>query len=166
MSEYQKQLTQHQAALAELNKQLPQLRATAREAEQTFSKSRAGKPRFPHELVAPYTNAKAAIDQHNAEINRLRGLVSWEEGVRSASSDIRKAQKEAMRTQGELTKLVEKRTKISSKLEKAQREQRGEIEKLKPLNNVPPTHTQQHWPTATTQPKSVPKRLSSKHRKQ
>lgn len=129
MSEYQKQLTQHQAALAELNKQLPQLRATAREAEQTFSKSRAGKPRFPHELVAPYTNAKAAIDQHNAEINRLRGLVSWEEGVRSASSDIRKAQKEAMCTQGELTKLVEKRTKISSKLEKAQREQRGEIEK-------------------------------------
>nr|BFE94187.1 hypothetical protein GCM10020185_47230 [Pseudomonas brassicacearum subsp. brassicacearum] len=64
-----------------------------------------------------------------------------------------------MHTQGELTKLVEKRTKISSKLEKAQREQRGEIEKkLKPLNNVPPTHTQQHWPTVTTQPKSVPKK--------
>lgn len=34
-----------------------------------------------------------------------------------------------MHTQGVLTKLVEKRTKISSKLEKAQREQRSEIEK-------------------------------------
>ncbi|MCU0072944.1 hypothetical protein N8H71_15215 [Pseudomonas koreensis] len=129
MSEYQKQLKQHQIDIEQLKKQLPSLRENAQEAKKAFARSRAGRPEYPHEIVDAYNNVKTAIEAHTSEIKRLQILIEWEDGVRFANTNIKKAQKEISQAQTDLQKLQDKRAKLSTKLQKLENEKRTEIEK-------------------------------------
>jgi chromosome segregation ATPase len=129
MSDYQKQLKQHQTDIEQLKKQLPSLRANAQEAKKEFARSRAGRPVYPHEIVSAYNDAKTAIEEHTSEIKRLQILIDWEDGVRFANTNIKKAQKEISQAQTDLQKLQDKRVKLSTKLQKLENEKRTEIQK-------------------------------------
>jgi DNA repair exonuclease SbcCD ATPase subunit len=108
-------LKQCQTELASLKKDLPKLKAVADEAEKTFANSRQGRPVYPRDQIGPYSNAKARIDELSREIQRLHGLVNWEEGVKSASENVRLARKDIAKVHGEIKSLREKREKLESK---------------------------------------------------
>lgn len=115
MSTNSSMLKQCQAELARLKKDLPQLKAVADEAEKTFANSRQGRPVYPRDQIAPYSNAKAKIDELSREIPRLQGLVNWEEGIKSASENVRLAKKDIAKTQSEIKTLRDKRENLESK---------------------------------------------------
>lgn len=108
-------LKQCQTELASLKKDLPRLKSVADEAEKTFANSRQGRPVYPRDQIAPYSNAKAKIDELSREISRLQGLVSWEEGVTFASENVRQARKDIAKTHSEIKSLREKREELESK---------------------------------------------------
>lgn len=115
MSTNSSMLKQCQTELAILKKDLPRLKAVADEAEKKFANSRQGRPVYPRDQIAPYSNAKVKIDELSREIPRLQGLVSWEEGVKSASENVRQARKDIAKTQSEIKSLREKRETLESK---------------------------------------------------
>ncbi|MFJ7787173.1 hypothetical protein [Pseudomonas sp. NPDC096925] len=115
MSTNSSMLEQCQTELASLKKDLPRLKAVADEAEKTFANSRQGRPVYPRDQIAPYSNAKAKIDELSREIPRLQGLVSWEEGVKYASENVRQARKDIAKIQSEIKSLREKRQMLESK---------------------------------------------------
>lgn len=108
-------LKQCQAELASLKKDLPRLKAVADEAEKTFANSRQGRPVYPRDQIAPYSNAKAKIDELSREIARLQRLVDWEDGVKFASENVRLAKKDIAKTQSEIKSLCDKRENLESK---------------------------------------------------
>ena len=115
MSTNSSMLKQCQTELASLKKDLPRLKAVADEAEKTFANSRQGRPVYPRDQIAPYSNAKAKIDELSREIPRLQSLVSWEEGVKYASENMRQARKDIAKIQSEIKSLREKRETLESK---------------------------------------------------
>ncbi|GLO20097.1 TPA: hypothetical protein QEM53_004317 [Pseudomonas putida] len=115
MSTNSTMLKQCQAELTSLKKDLPRLKAVADEAEKTFANSRQGRPVYPRDQIAPYSNAKTKIDELSREIPRLQGLVSWEEGVKSAAENVRQARKDIAKIQSEIKNLREKRETLESK---------------------------------------------------
>ncbi|CAK9887515.1 hypothetical protein [Pseudomonas fluorescens] len=115
MSKNSSMLKQCQVELAGLKKDLPRLKAVADEAEKTFANSRQGRPVYPRDQIAPYSNAKAKIDELSREIPRLQGLVNWEEGIKSASETVHLARKEIAKTQSEIKTLRDKRETLESK---------------------------------------------------
>ncbi|ENB9665331.1 MULTISPECIES: hypothetical protein [Pseudomonas] len=115
MSTNSSMLKQCQAELASLKKDLPRLKAVADEAEKTFANSRQGRPVYPRDQIAPYSNAKAKIDELSREIPRLQGLVSWEDGVKFASENVRQAKKDIAKIQSEIKSLREKREMLEFK---------------------------------------------------
>lgn len=115
MSKNSSMLKQCQAELASLKKDLPRLKAIADEAEKTFANSRQGRPVYPRDQIAPYSNAKAKIDELSREIARLQRLVDWEDGVKFASENVRLAKNDIAKTQGEIKALCDKRENLESK---------------------------------------------------
>jgi chromosome segregation ATPase len=129
MSDYQKQIKQHQIEMEQLEKQLPKLTTAAKEAKRLYAHTRHNRAPYPHEVINTLSNAKSEIARHASEIKRLQALVDWEDGIRLAGTNIKKAQKEISQVQSDLRKLQEKRTKLSAKLQKLKEEKRTEIEK-------------------------------------
>ncbi|POA26576.1 MULTISPECIES: hypothetical protein [unclassified Pseudomonas] len=131
MSDYQKQIKQHQIEMEQLEKQLPKLAKAAKEAKSLYAHTRHNRAPYPHGVINDLSNAKSEIARHASEIRRLQTLVDWEDGIRSAGSNIKKAQKEISQVQNDLRKQQDKRAKLSSKLERLEEEKRTEIEKAR-----------------------------------
>jgi len=129
MSDYQKQIKQHQVEMEQLEKQLPKLTTAAKEAKRLYAHTRHNRAPYPHEVINTLNNAKSEIARHASEIRRLQALVDWEDGIRFAGTNIKKAQKEISQVQSDLRKQQEKRTKLSAKLQRLKEEKRTEIEK-------------------------------------
>ncbi|WDG47203.1 hypothetical protein [Pseudomonas chlororaphis] len=129
MSEYKKQLKQHQTEVEQLKKQLPALDAAAKEAIERFEMSRINRAQYPYEPINARNNVKSKIEGHIAEIKRLQVLIEWEDGVQFATENIKTAQKESRQAQAELRKLQDKRAKVLSKLERLEKDRKDQIEK-------------------------------------
>ncbi|MHA6183445.1 hypothetical protein [Pseudomonas mohnii] len=129
MSDYQKQIKQHQIEMEQLEKQLPKLTTAAKEAKSLYAQTRHNRAPYPHDVINALSNAKSEIARYASEIRRLQTLIDWEDGIRSAGSNIKKAQKEISQIQNDLRKQQDKRAKLSSKLERLEEEKRTEIEK-------------------------------------
>ncbi|AZD10317.1 hypothetical protein C4K26_4938 [Pseudomonas chlororaphis] len=129
MSEYKKQLKQHQTEVEQLKKQLPALAAAAKEAIARFEMSRLNRAQYPHETTSAHNNMKSKIEGHIAEIKRLQVLIEWEDGVQFATENIKTAQKDSRQAQAELRKLQDKRAKVLSKLERLEKDRKDQIEK-------------------------------------
>lgn len=128
MTDNMKQLKHRLAEIARLNEQLPQLKQSADAALAMFKSSRASRPAYPHEALAPYSQAKTEIEEHRKEVARLQRLVEWEEGVKNAPASIKAARKAMDTAQAELRQLEAKRTALAGKLESMQASQRHERE--------------------------------------
>lgn len=128
MTDYAKQLKQHQAEIESITKQLPQLKQTADHAMQVYASSRTNRPAYPHEAVDAYEGAKAAIEEHHKEAAQLQRFVEWEDNVKSAPASIKAARRTMDSTMADLRKLEEKRNKLAGKLEGMQASQRQELE--------------------------------------
>lgn len=129
MSDYQKQIKQHQIEMEQLEKKLPKLTNSAKEAKSLYAHTRHNRAPYPHEVINALSNARSEIARHASEIRRLQTLVDWEDGIRSAGSNIKKTQKEISQMQNDLRKQQDKRAKLSSKLERLEEEKRTEIER-------------------------------------
>jgi chromosome segregation ATPase len=129
MSDYQKQLKQHQIEMEQLKKQLPGLTAAAKEAKSAYAQTRTNRAPYPHAVINALSNAKSEIERHASEIRKLQTRIDWEDGIRFASTNIKKAQKEISQVQSDLQKQQDKRAKLSTKLQRLEDEKRTEIEK-------------------------------------
>lgn len=128
MTDYAKQLKQHQAAIERITEQLPELKQAADHAMQAFASNGLGRPVYPHAEVAPYEQAKAELEKHRAEAASLQRVIDWESNVKNAPATIKAARQAMNSAANEIHALEEKRSKLAGKLEEIQKSQQQELE--------------------------------------
>lgn len=128
MSDYRKQIKQHQDEIERLNKQLPTLQQAAKDALAIFNNGRVNRSAYPHEETGALSSAKSAIDEHRQNIAHLVKLADWEEGHKQAPAAIKSARKAMDVAESEGLALKGKRDQVAEKLARLRGAQRKELE--------------------------------------